>query len=102
MPRDTCLLTLSRCEPPGARPTPPGHRWPASVTHSASRRMFRRRLWPMNTGKKPLFLVNPEGKTEEQIADEVIEQLRAAGIEVSDSEEQDELDHTAEPNGEPT
>jgi hypothetical protein len=56
----------------------------------------------MNTGKKPLFLVNPEGKTEEQIADEVIEQLRAAGIEVSDSEEQDELDHTAEPDGEPT
>jgi hypothetical protein len=56
----------------------------------------------MSTGKKPLFLVNPEGKTEEQIADEVIAQLRAAGIEVSDSEEQDELDHTAEPDGEPT
>lgn len=39
--------------------------------------------------KEPLFLVNPEGKTEDQIADEVIEQLRAAGFEVSEDEDAD-------------
>jgi hypothetical protein len=36
--------------------------------------------------KKPLFLVNPEGKTEAQIADEVVEALRAQGIEVVDED----------------
>jgi hypothetical protein len=46
----------------------------------------------MTGGKEPLFLVNPEGKPEDQIADEVIEQLRAAGIEVSDSDEDEDAD----------
>jgi hypothetical protein len=46
----------------------------------------------MTMSKEPLFLVNPEGKTEDQIADEVIEQLRAAGIEVSESDEDKDAD----------
>jgi hypothetical protein len=40
----------------------------------------------MTEGKRPLFLVSTEGKTEDEIADEVTEQLRALGIEVTDDE----------------
>jgi hypothetical protein len=42
----------------------------------------------MSTDRKPLFLVSTEGKTEDEIADEVMEQLRALGIEVSDDVQQ--------------
>jgi hypothetical protein len=41
----------------------------------------------MTEGKEPLFLVSTENKNEDEIADEVIAQLRAAGIEVSDDDE---------------
>jgi hypothetical protein len=41
----------------------------------------------MTEGKEPLFLVSTEGKTEDEIADEVVEQLRALGIEVTDEDE---------------
>jgi hypothetical protein len=44
----------------------------------------------MTEGRRPIFMVNPEGKTEDEITDEVIEQLRAAGIEVRDSEEDED------------
>jgi hypothetical protein len=40
----------------------------------------------MSTGKRPLFLIPTADKTEQEIADEVIANLRAAGIEVTDDE----------------
>ena len=36
--------------------------------------------------KKPLFMIPTEGKTDEQLADEVIAALRAQGIEVVEDE----------------
>jgi hypothetical protein len=39
--------------------------------------------------KKPLFMVNTAGKTDDEIADEVVDQLRALGIEVVDDEDED-------------
>jgi hypothetical protein len=38
------------------------------------------------TDREPLFLVSTEGKSEDEIADEVVEALRAIGIEVTDDE----------------
>lgn len=44
----------------------------------------------MTEGKRPLFMVDPTGKSDEQLADEVADQLRALGIEVVDDEHRDE------------
>lgn len=38
---------------------------------------------------KPVFMIPTEGKTEDQLADEVMEALRAQGIEVVDDREQE-------------
>jgi hypothetical protein len=40
----------------------------------------------MSDNKKPLFLVDPTGKSDEDLADEIADQLRALGISVTDDE----------------
>ena len=41
---------------------------------------------PTGPKMKPLFMIPTEGKTDEQLADEVIAALRAQGIEVAEDE----------------